>query len=111
MKIPAPHGECGGVRRRWREFRRGETAEPSGKIDETLGNDMDHEALALKAADAEEQRRPHHLRAEALEGVGSDDEVGDARLVLERREDHAVGATGALTHQHEARDADERVRT
>ena len=38
--------------------------------------------------------------------VGPDDEVGEAGLVLERGEDHALGAAGALADQDQAADRD-----
>ena len=52
------------------------------------------------------KRAPSTIGAQALERLRPDDDIGDARLVLERHEDDALGGAGALAHQHQARDGD-----
>ncbi len=52
------------------------------------------------------KRAPSTIARKALERLRPDDDVGDARLVLERHEDDALGGAGPLAHQHEAGDGD-----
>src|SRR5579883_2052416 len=95
MKIPTPHAER--VAAVWIP----ELRKQRRKIDEALGDDMDHFALALDAPLAENQLAAHDDAAETLEHVAPEDEIGDASLIFERQEDHALGAVRHLAHQNE----------
>ena len=53
-----------------------------------------------------DEPRAEHDRAERLEHALPHDRVGDAGLVFERHEDHALGGAGPLAHQHQPRDGD-----
>ena len=68
-----------------------------------LGDDMDDAGLVLQLAGHRDEARADDDRAQPLERLRPDDDVGDARLVLERHEDDALGGARALAHQHEAR--------
>src|SRR5437773_357830 len=65
---------------------------------------MDDALLALQAATAIEEGGAERGAAKALEDRRPDDQIGDPGLVLERDEDDAVGAAGALPDQDEPGD-------
>ena len=67
---------------------------------------MDDAGLVLQLAGRGDEARADDDRAQALERLRPDDEIGDARLVLQRHEDHALGGAGALAHQHQPGDGD-----
>ena len=73
---------------------------------EPLRDDMDDALLRLQLSEHPEQPRAEHDSAEALEDLRPDDDVGDARLVLERGEDHARCGARALADKDEAGDGD-----
>ena len=63
---------------------------------------MDHLALALDAPAHRQHARGHDDAAVLLEDLRPDHEVGDAGLVLQRDEQHALGRAGPLADQHDA---------
>lgn len=67
---------------------------------------MDDFALAFDAAGGEEDGGEPAGAAEAFEGFGPDDEIGDAGLVFEGDEDDAAGGAGALADEDDAGDGD-----
>ena len=70
-----------------------------------LGRDHVNDVLvALDASVDDDQARAHHDLAESLQRLGPDHRVGDAGLVLDGHEHHALGRAGALAHQHDAGD-------
>ncbi len=77
-------------------------AQQGRQIEEALGDQVDHQPLALHLAADPEQRGPEHDAPVLLEGLRPDHRVGDAGLVLQGGEDHALGAARTLAHQHQA---------
>ena len=71
-----------------------------------LDDEVDDAGLVLQLAGRGDEARADDDRAQALEGLRPNDEIGDARLVLQRHEDHPLGGAGALAHQHQAGDRD-----
>ena len=71
-----------------------------------LGDDVDDAAFALQAAGDGDEARADDDRAQHLEHLRPDDDVGDARLVLDGQEDRALGRAGPLAHQHQPGDGD-----
>ena len=67
---------------------------------------MDDAGFALQLAGRDDEARADDDRAQTLEGLRPDDEIGDARLVLQRHEDHALRGAGPLAHQHQPGDGD-----
>ena len=65
----------------------------------SLGDEMDHQPLALHVAAHAEQARAHDDAAMGLEDLGPDHEVGDAVFVLDGDEHHARGGARPLAHQ------------
>src|SRR5260370_4695468 len=66
------------------------------QAEEAVALDADDAVVLLQAAFDHEQRAGQDGAAVLLEGVGVDDDVGDAGLVLEGEEDEAFGGPGAL---------------
>src|SRR5437868_11236074 len=73
-----------------------EALELAREVDQLISDDMDDEPLALDFAAHYQELRRHHRAAVLLEYLGPHDDIDDARLVLERDEDHALGGAGAL---------------
>ena len=63
---------------------------------------MDDPGLGLQVARHRQEARADHDRPQPLEHLWPDDDVGDARLVLQRHEDDARRRPRPLTHEHEA---------
>ena len=83
----------------------GKRAQEKTHIDQAVGDDMDDQAFALEPAmDADQSGRQHDAPI-AFEDSRPDDDIGHARLVLQRGEDNAAGRAGALAHQHHPRHA------
>ena len=83
-----------------------EKREEGREILQPLRHDMDDALLRLKPSPHPQQPGAEHDGAEALEDLRPDDDVGDARLVLERREDHARCGARSLADEDEAGDGD-----
>src|SRR5689334_20981322 len=68
-------------------------------------NDVDDVAVRIALHDPMHRHQPraHDDLALLFEYVGPDDEVGDAGLILECDEDHALGTPGPLADEDEAR--------
>ena len=80
----------------------GDGIELGRPVPQLLGDEMDHQALALHVAAHAEQARAHDDAAMGLEDLGPDHEVGDAVLVLDGDEHHARGGARPLAHQDQA---------
>ena len=65
-----------------------------------------HAVVLLQAAFDDEQRAPQDGAAVLLEGLRVDDDVCDARLVLQAEEDEALGGAGALADDAQPARAD-----
>ena len=57
---------------------------------------MDHPALLLDVAVGAEQASAEHGIAEALEGIGPDNQISDRGFVLHGNEHNTTGAAGTL---------------
>ena len=64
---------------------------------------MHHLAFALDAAANGQHARGQDDAPELFEDLEPDHDIGDAGLVLQRDEHDALGRSGALADQHEAR--------
>ena len=80
-------------------------ASARAQIDDTFREHVDDLAGALQAAANEQEARRHDRAAIAGKDLRPDDDVGDARLVLEREEDDLLPA-GHLTDENESGNAD-----
>ena len=97
-------GECLG--------RRDVSAQPGeqeSEVVQPVGDDVDDAAFLLHAPAHADIARAHHDRPEAFEDRRPHDDVGDAGLVLDRHEDHAVRRTRPLPHRHEPGHMRERI--
>jgi hypothetical protein len=79
----------------------GDGIELGRPVPELLGDEMDHQPLALHAAAHAQQARAHDDAAMRVEDPGPDHEVGDAAFVLDGDEHHARGGARPLAHQHQ----------
>ena len=96
-------GEGDGAGRRCAaRFVRRQQVEPAGQVLQPVGDEMDDVGGALDAAPDHGEARAEHRLAETLQHTGPDHDVHDAGFVLQRHEDDAAGAAGALADQHEA---------
>ena len=76
-------------------------------VDHPLRHQMRHLlGAALDITLDQDQPRAHHLLAVLLHDLRPHHDVGDAGLVLQRHEHHALGAARPLPHQHHAGAAD-----
>ena len=85
--------------------RRGIVCQPPQQVRAVLdffGDNVNDAMFALQLTRQHDETGAQHDGAMALEYFRPDDGVGDAGLVLQRHEDHPLGAAGALTHQHQA---------
>ena len=73
------------------------------KINEPMRDEVDHLALSLDASAHGDHAGAHHDAAKLLEHLRPDHQVGDAGLVLQGDEHHALGAAGPLPNKDEAR--------
>ena len=72
-------------------------------VEQPLGDQMRHLfGAALDIALDQDEPRAHHLFAELLHHLRPHHDIGDAGFVLQRHEDHALGAARTLPHQHHA---------
>jgi len=62
---------------------------------------MNDPLLALQLAGHRDKARAEHDCAQTFEDFRPDNDIGDARLVLQRHEDDARGGAWPLAHQHE----------
>ena len=69
------------------------------KVNEPMGDEVDHLALSLNTSAHSDNAGAHHDAAEFLEHLRPDHQVGDPGLVLQGDEHHAFGAAGALTDE------------
>src|SRR5690625_1975430 len=93
MKVPAAEvgwGLGSGVRRRQAAFFQ-QAVEPGAEVAGVFADQVNDLALALHLAAHAEQRSAEERGALALKEPGPDHEIGDAGLVLEGQEDHAIG--------------------
>ena len=65
-------------------------------------DDVDDILVALNAAADEHEAGSHDDRTIVLQRLWPDDQIADAELVFEGDEDDALGAAGALAHEHDA---------
>ena len=64
------------------------------------------DALKAKTQTFQQERLANDRHSIAIEQIRTDDDVGDAGLVLERQEDESLRGAGALTRNHHPRHAD-----
>ncbi len=67
---------------------------------------MDDAGFVLQLAGRDDEAGADDDRAQTLEGLRPDDEIGDSRLVLQRHEDHPLRRARPLAHQHQPGDGD-----
>src|SRR5690606_28644140 len=103
MKVPAAEvgWGLGSVVRRRQAACFQQAVEPGAEVAAVFAYRLDALALARSRAAHDEQRSAEERGALALEEPGPDHEIGDAGLVLEGQEDHAIGGARTLTHQHQ----------
>ena len=68
----------------------GESGEAPRKIEQVIGDDVDHDPFALHPAGDAQKPAFEERATEALEHAGPDDDVGESGFVLEGHEDDAA---------------------
>src|SRR5262249_23924442 len=74
----------------------------AGKVDELLGDNVNHDAFALNPTAHQQELRCHHDSVVRLEDLRPDDDIHDARLVFEGEKDDTLRSPRALSHQNES---------
>ncbi|MBB6505202.1 hypothetical protein F4693_002189 [Sphingomonas endophytica] len=93
---------AGGVR----EVHLADLGEQRAMVDDPVADDVDYLPLLLNPAIHPDHRRRHDGAALRLEPVRPEDAVGDAGLVLDGDEQHALGAARLLADKDDPRALD-----